>query len=1014
MPVQTHWKRLTALIVAAASLTSLGLATVAGPNLIRNSTTTGLTAAADYEGQTLITASRDAGQYPEELQNGSFDYPGRLPDIPTGQPEEYYNWTSVSPDTGEWIVNGGNGTGSQWGTLDGFDAKKFAWTSSQEQGAEAEQKAHAVEIQKDRSGNWYSELCAYQAGTAIRQVIHTQPGVMYKVSLRHASMDDTYLDRMQVLIGDTDGEQKPVEMTRQTTNGNGDKIGEKSTTVATRVSNTDRRDHDSQWETYTGTYIATSDKTTFTFKSVDAKVLNQGNLLDDIVFTRAYKLDYDANGGTGEIPSDQTPGTTKPASTSTMGGVRLAADDASQYPTALVNGDFSYPKWNSLNLGSTSQDWTAISPDDATSYGTDGYGVDSWRSIPDFQADRFGWRSNQTTGENANKANPNERKAGAVEIQKDVTGNRYSEITAAQAGTYNYQIIHTQPGTLYKVRLKHASLNDSEVQKMQVLVGSVDDPQPVEMTRTSVNGHGDQLGEKSTTIATRTTNTDNRDHKGQWETYEGTYVATSDTTIFTFKSVWSSDPNFGNLIDDVVFDLAYKLTYDGNGGTGQVPSDEKSESTKPASTDGTDARVSTGELRVLTTTEQDGQKVETRSDGSVRVQTIADDGSYSGCQVYYPAGATINLATAAQDSDCWDSSKLSKTDGNGNKESFLGWSEGQHGDVSTKAEQDAAGVTPTTTMLEGGRTVWAVWATGHTVTYNTNLPADAQLKDGVSTPVSITVPYGQGTDDTSGWTWGDLDKRTGYKFEGWWDSPDCQTDQCGTWHYWGPDHVVEDNITVYAKWTPIHYTVHFDPGMDGTSGETPDQAFTWDQAQDLTGNGFSKKGWTFTGWVRQDNQASYKDRQNVLNLTDQDGATITMVAQWRKDTVHVNYDANGGSGSHDPTEGDAYGRITIPGDVNDPFHRPGWSLTGWNTQPDGSGQSYGPNDQIPVEDKDVTLYAQWKMNMTVMPFTGGQGWSIPGTLLWLFLIGLVSSAVAWPILRKRKSTGSTSTGRHTA
>ena len=58
---------------------------------------------------------------------------------------------------------------------------------------------------------------------------------------------------------------------------------------------------------------------------------------------------------------------------------------------------------------------------------------------------------------------------------------------------------------------------------MQVMIGAPGHEQPVEMTRTSVNGHGDKLNEKSTTIATKVTNGNNRHHADQWETYEGTY-----------------------------------------------------------------------------------------------------------------------------------------------------------------------------------------------------------------------------------------------------------------------------------------------------------------------------------------------------------------------------------------------------------------------------------------------------------------------------------------------------------
>ena len=51
------------------------------------------------------------------------------------------------------------------------------------------------------------------------------------------------------------------------------------------------------------------------------------------------------------------------------------------------------------------------------------------------------------------------------------------------------------------------------------------------MTRTSVNGHGDKLNEKSTTIATKVTNGNNRRRVNQWETYEGTYLIPDGQTI---------------------------------------------------------------------------------------------------------------------------------------------------------------------------------------------------------------------------------------------------------------------------------------------------------------------------------------------------------------------------------------------------------------------------------------------------------------------------------------------------
>ena len=91
------------------------------------------------------------------------------------------------------------------------------------------------------------------------------------------------------------------------------------------------------------------------------------------------------------------------------------------------------------------------------------------------------------------------------------------------SGTEQHPPIHPHHARcLYKVRLKHASLNSTYLDKMQVMIGTPGHEQPVEMTRTSVNGHGDKLNEKSTTIATKVSNTGelDRNHENQWETYE--------------------------------------------------------------------------------------------------------------------------------------------------------------------------------------------------------------------------------------------------------------------------------------------------------------------------------------------------------------------------------------------------------------------------------------------------------------------------------------------------------------
>ena len=78
----------------------------------------------------------------------------------------------------------------------------------------------------------------------------------------------------------------------------------------------------------------------------------------------------------------------------------------------------------------------------------------------------------------------------------------------------------------------------------------------------------------------------------------------------------------------------------------------------------------------------------------------------------------------------------------------------------------------------------------------------------------------------------------------------------------------------------------------------------------------------------------------------------------------VTYNANGGSGDNQT--------VTLPNGVSQtvlasPFTRSGYSFNGWNTETDGTGDSYAAGAAISA---DTTLYAQWKRNSS-----GGGGGS---------------------------------------
>ena len=595
--------RLLAGLTAAAAL---------GAGLSGTANAVGVTGATGNTKSVVKLADDGTSNLPDHLVNSDFEY---LPDGGWKTISARYDmasaYTSVDPNNGQYIRNtrhADSDTGTAWVDWDGFDSSRFAWRTDQKGGqmqGGLKDHANAVELQQDSvDGNTYTEIVASETDRTIYQDLATIPGTLYKIRLKHASLCKDNVDKMQVVINGT-----PIEMTRVTANGKaGDKVGEKSTTIATKVTNVDRWHHADQWETYEGYYVIPEGQTTtrFGFKAVNYLDPTKGNLLDDVTFARAYKLTYDKNASdaTGRVPSNQRgkENTVQPAKSKTTGTVKTVVDTSDGLPTELVNGDFEYPGADVLsqNLRDKKRNWWGVSRKDKMVYESDN--PTKWVSLPStFDSDRFAWDSSEAGKTSGVQEGSSQWHTNEVELQRDSrTGNMYAELSPYQAQSSIRQYIRTTPGALYKVRLKHASLSIEYLDKMQVLIGADGNEQPVRMTRVESQNGLDAIGEStaSTTISTHASNKaeiswgsglgyhSSRNHDGQWATYEGVYVATSDVTVFTFKSVDSPSFNTGNLLDDVVFTKAYKLTYDKNSAdaSGQVPSNQrgKENTTQPA------------------------------------------------------------------------------------------------------------------------------------------------------------------------------------------------------------------------------------------------------------------------------------------------------------------------------------------------------------------------------------------------------------------------------------------------
>lgn len=927
-------------------------------------------------------ASRAAGD--ELAVNGGFD----TPKWTIAKEGQGLPWVYVTPNAG-MIRSYAQAMAGQTGVkAGGLTAATFAW-----QDLDAIGSIQNFELHREKGGNTAADV---HAGRTVAQTVNTTPGASYTFSIRHSGRSKGNAGGVTLLTGPDKDHLTPVRLTRTTVSKTGQKYGDKTGDVGTvAYTHSDSMDategshepwdHSDDWESYEGTVIipAGQSRTMIAYRGVakDGTLTASANdsIIDDLSFRLAYKLSYDANGGAKKSTSQ--------IKASTDGKVKTIAGKTDSLPTELVNGSFDYPA--GLIAGVSTKypwdDWTVVDPINGRYARHIGIDKDPWAPIPGWDASKFAWKSTQTKGTDWQQI------AQGVELQKDSkTGNQYAELVAGQAGTALYQDIATIPGVSYRWTLKHASLDRTHLDGMSVMIGEPGKESAQDARRTTVNGNGDQPGDVGKVISTKvrnkaelggSSNQSSRNHDGQWETYTGTYIATGTVTRFTFKSVSSSNNVNGNILDDLSFTKAYRLGYDGNGGTGQVPSRTEVGRTETAAsgTDGTvrlaadksagpESGTIADDRRVLTDTtarQDDGtsQRTITRSDGSVRVETIADTGAVSGCQVYYPAGTRITLATAKADSDCWDSSQIGKTN-----RTFYGWSantDANDRDVPVGDTMDRntlnANVRTEIVMPARAKTVYALWAINPTLSYNVNTPAGSNAP---GTPASQTVPYNTAAADKSGWAAGDTGKIPGYRFDGWYTAPnggnkyDFNTPLTG-------------NVTVYAHWVGNGYTVRF-AGNGATGGGTPDQAFQYNIGQNLHRNGFVRDGYTFTGWKRADNQQAYGDGQWVTNLTTQPNGIVTMVAQWSANEAHIRYNPNppagktaGGNGTPnwDGHTGDT------PAIGGNGWTIDGYTFAGWATSPDGGGTKYAPGASW-TANGTLTLYAQWTPGQASLTYDG--------------------------------------------
>jgi len=205
--------------------------------------------------------------------------------------------------------------------------------------------------------------------------------------------------------------------------------------------------------------------------------------------------------------------------------------------------------------------------------------------------------------------------------------------------------------------------------------------------------------------------------------------------------------------------------------------------------------------------------------------------------------------------------------------------------------------------------------------------------------------------------------RTGYRFSHWKNNATGNTYSNGAAVYnWTTGYNVTA-ATLYAQWTPNHYTVSYN--ANGGSGTTNSTGHDYGTSSALASNNFSKTGYSFAGWY--DAASGGNKITAASNLTSTHNGSVTLFAHWTPNTYTVTFNPTGGSvspTSSTPTYDSTYGALPTPA-------RTGYTFTGWYTaESDGS--------QVTSDTKMTTaaahsLYAHWSINTYTISFNGNGG-----------------------------------------
>jgi len=174
--------------------------------------------------------------------------------------------------------------------------------------------------------------------------------------------------------------------------------------------------------------------------------------------------------------------------------------------------------------------------------------------------------------------------------------------------------------------------------------------------------------------------------------------------------------------------------------------------------------------------------------------------------------------------------------------------------------------------------------------------------------------------------------RENYTFDGWYTSDDVEFTSTTT--------VVED-ITLYAKWTAVEYTITFiSNGGSSVSPVTKEYGVSISSVANPT-----KERYTFDGWFTD------RDLTNSYTLTTMPSEDITLYARWTITFYTITFNTNGGSNIN-PQSYEYGDEIEVENPTKD-----GYTFAGWYS----NSPLTSPYTFTTMPARHLVVYAKWNL-----------------------------------------------------